>query len=198
MTRNFRNALAVLTVAAIALFALRSNAQTVTSAGTFTQGADAAATVERGAVAVTFAGAQAPSAVTAADVTTHGQPVASAAPVYVNSPGPAVCANAGMGVSAQGAVAGGAISIGGSSNDECDAREGAKTAKFIGLPDSVAREMLCGVKTYRDAFRRAGTPCSADVKMASAPGALPPSTVAPTPAEPTDPIIRNRLGLPPL
>lgn len=173
-------------------------AQTVNSAGTFTQAADAAAIVERGAVAVQFQGAQAPSAVTSSETTIHGQVVASAAPVYVNSPGPAVCANAGLGVSLQTGTIGGAASVGGGANDECDAREGAKTAKFIGLPDSVAREMLCNVKTYREAFKRAGQPCSIDTAIAKAATVPMPAVAAPARQEPTDPIIRQRLGLPPL
>lgn len=177
--------------------AIGAQAQTVNSAGTFTQGADASAVVERGAVAVQFQGAQAPSAVTAADVTTHGQPVASAAPVYVNSPSPATCINAGLGVSLQTGTIGGAASVGGGSNIECDAREGAKTAKFLGLPDAIAREMLCDVPTYRAAFKRAGTPCSMDIVTAKASVAMP-ATPAVSVQDLWDPFIRQRLGLPPL
>jgi hypothetical protein len=146
---------------------------------------------------ITFQGAQAPSAVTAAHTTIDGQPVASAAPVYVNSPGPAVCANAGIGGSLQGGGLGGALSIGGSSNDECDAREGAKTASFVGLP-GVAKEMLCAVKQYREAFKRAGMMCSADnVKVATTTKGAQDSGMATPSGEPSDPFIRQRLGLPP-
>lgn len=140
---------------------------------------------------ITFQGAQAPNAVTAAKIDYSGQPVASAAPVYVNSPSPATCVNAGFGGSLQGGNLGGALSIGGGANVPCDAREGAKTAKFLGLPDVVAQEIMCDVPEYRAAFKRAGLPCSADK-------AKPVTTSSANPGEPVDPFVRQRLGLPPL
>lgn len=190
MTSNLRFALVILAAAYLGVFAAHASAQTVNSAGTFTQGATSNALVAPGAVSVTLQGAQAPNAVTSAEVYSHGQPVASAAPVYVNSPSPATCVNAGLGASLQTGTIGGAMALGGGANIECDAREGAKTAKFLGLPDAVSREMLCDVPTYRAAFQRAGMPCLADRPH--------PATVGQSDGGPTDPFIRQRLGLPPV
>lgn len=94
-------------------------------------------------------------------------------------------------VGAQGLTAG--LSFGTTWTDGgCDARYDAQALQAAGMPDAaVAR--LCQKAEIAAAMEKAGRTCpGAKAKTASAPAA------APTMAEYTDPLIRRRLGLPPL
>lgn len=154
---------------------------------------------------IVFQGAQAPSPVTAARVDYSGQPVMSAAPVYVNSPAPATCDGAGFAASLQLVGAGGAVSNGGSERETCNTREDAKTLKFVGASQDVIKSRLCQSKTMAQAFADAGSPCTV-AKVAGASGvsgsaggvAAPVLTSPASTVEPRDPFVRQRMGLPPL
>ena len=134
-----------------------------------------------------------------------GQPAASAAPVYVNSPAPATCDGAGFAASLQLPGGGGAISNGGNERETCNTREDAKTLKFVGASQDVIKSRLCQSKTMAQAFADAGSPCTV-AKVAGASGvsgsaggvAAPVLTSPASTMEPRDPFVRQRMGLPPL
>lgn len=93
-------------------------------------------------------------------------------------------------VGAQGLTAG--LSFGTTWTDAgCDARYDAQALQAIGQP-TAALARLCQKGEIAQALAAAGTPCPGTAKSAAAPAAI--AVVA----EHTDPIIRRRLGLPPL
>lgn len=99
---------------------------------------------------------------------------------------------------AQGAAFG--ISFGGTWTDtNCDIRYDAEALRAAGLPQA-ARARLCQKAEIAKAMEAAGTPCPG-AKVAAAPAAAERSAWVPAgtvQAQYTDPIIRARLGLPPL
>lgn len=98
----------------------------------------------------------------------------------------AVC----MGTSSGGAQGPGlGLSFGTSWTDEnCMLLEQVRTVAVILQDGNTAEEMMCGLDSYREARARLHKPCKSAKKVAS---------VEPKP-EYTDPIVRSRLGLPPL
>lgn len=133
------------------------------------------------------------------DVTNYSRPAASsAAPVYVNPPSADVCQRAGFGLSLQGYGGGGAISAGGSESDSCEIRANAVNLKFTGAPESVIRALQCQNPKIKQAYEDAGISCKSGSKVSSAPTAVPATAAVAVSQEPSDPFIRQRLGLPAL
>lgn len=93
------------------------------------------------------------------------------------------------------------VSFGSTKIDEgCDARYDAIALNQLGERDA-ARARLCLKPEIAEAFSRAGKPCPG-TKTAAAPAAVQTASIGASasdaPAQYTDPIIRKRLGLPPL
>jgi hypothetical protein len=83
------------------------------------------------------------------------------------------------------------VSFGTSWTDaNCMLLEQVRTTAVILGEQEVASEMMCAVEAYRDARARMGNPCKTKLQAVTA---APAASV-----EYTDPIIRARLGLPPL
>lgn len=85
-------------------------------------------------------------------------------------------------------------------DNNCDIRYDAEALRAAGLPDA-ARARLCQKAEIKDAMAAAGTPCTDKAAARRAEAILNGATVAsvdtPKPQY-TDPIIRSRIGLPPL
>lgn len=116
-------------------------------------------------------------------------PVATAYAPMVNN-----TANCAIGVSGGIQAATWGISGGSAFESEtCVTIEQAKVAKVVFNDVATGEELMCSLAKYREARKSAGRPCNADKKAAAAPGAQQTATY-----EPTDPIVRARIGLPPL
>lgn len=116
-------------------------------------------------------------------------PVATAYAPMVNN-----TANCAIGVSGGIQAATWGISGGSAFESEtCVTIEQAKVAKVVFNDVATGEELMCSLAKYREARKSAGRPCNADKKAAASPGAQ--QTAA---YEPTDPIVRARIGLPPL
>ncbi len=101
------------------------------------------------------------------------------------------------------AVAGFGISGGGTWVDvECVNRLNARDVKALQVPGAAlaSKEVLCANAVVRQAFKKTGHPCMDDMPNAQKTSAVDPSGVASqsAPFTYTDPIVRKRLGLPPL
>lgn len=116
-------------------------------------------------------------------------PVATAYAPMVNN-----TANCAIGVSGGIQAATWGISGGSAFESEtCVTIEQAKVAKVVFNDVATGEELMCSLAKYREARKSAGRPCNADKKAAATAGAQ--QTAA---FEHTDPIVRARIGLPPL
>lgn len=110
----------------------------------------------------------------------------------------AVCMGSSSG-GVQGASFG--VSIGSSwTDDNCMLLEQVRTVASVIGDRETAQEMMCDVPAYAAARSRTGKPCAGEVKPALTATVARPATKAEAAAQYTgnDPIVRKRLGLPPL
>lgn len=115
----------------------------------------------------------------------HTNQAATAATVFVNPPAADTCAMAGSGVSLQLPGGGAAVSAGGSASVRCEMRADTISLKVTGQSPAVIKARYCRDEEMREAFAAAGEPCT---------DARPQRTAAAN--EPTDPYVRQRMGLP--
>lgn len=115
----------------------------------------------------------------------HTNQAATAATVFVNPPAADTCAMAGSGVSLQLPGGGAAISAGGEASVRCEMRADVINLKVTGAPGEVVKARQCMDDKMAEAYARAGMPCT---------DARPQRTAATN--EPTDPYVRQRMGLP--
>lgn len=110
----------------------------------------------------------------------------------------AVCMGSSSG-GVQGASFG--VSIGSSwTDDNCMLLEQVRTVAAVIGDRETAQEMMCDVAAYANARARTGKPCAGDVKPVLTATVTQPATKAEAAAgyAGNDPIVRKRLGLPPL
>lgn len=111
-------------------------------------------------------------------------PVSSAlAPMIHNTANCAIGVSGGLQAATWGISGGSAYE-----SDTCVTIEQSKRAESMGEVD-VAREIMCSLPKYREARKTTGKPCSVDAKR---------DVKQTASVEYTDPLIRRRLGLPPL
>lgn len=116
-------------------------------------------------------------------------PVATAyAPMVNNTANCAIGVSGGIQAAAWGISGGSAFE-----SETCVTIEQAKVAKVVFNDVATGEELMCSLAKYREARKSAGRPCNADKKTAAAPAAQQNAAY-----EPTDPIVRARIGLPPL
>lgn len=127
-----------------------------------------------------------------------GNTAAQAATVFVNPPAADTCAMPGSGGSVQVVGAGAGLSIAGDASVRCEMRADVLNLKVTTGDMDVIKARQCMDAQMAEAYARAGKPCVDKRPQKTAEADPIAQVIAAKTGEPTDPYVRQRMGLPAL